>query len=412
MAYEKPSWQISAVDNSPAALEVAADNARALGLNNVRLLEGDWYKNLPLPIESNDGYRIILANPPYLTKEDAHLSGSSLSWEPIRALVSENNGFADLYRIIRIAKKLLNLEGWLLLEHGYNQRVSVENFLLESGFVDVKCLRDVAGNARVSVARHTKLIERFFVFMNDEQLLRYSRQILLPEVDLSGQQVLLKSNVLIIGLGGLGSPAALYLGGAGVGSLTLVDDDAVDLSNLQRQIAHGQNDLSRNKAESASDSVLALNSGLKVKAVPYRLRNEDLKLQVSLADVVVDATDNFESRFEINEACINLRKPLVSGSAIRMEGQIAVFDNSGGGPCYRCVYASGGDDSNLNCVENGVLAPVVGVIGAMLALETVKLILGIGSSLNSRLLLLDGKLMNWSEVKILKNRTCPACSEA
>ena len=248
--------------------------------------------------------------------------------------------------------------------------------------------------------------------MNDEQLLRYSRQILLPEVDLSGQQVLLKSNVLIMGWGGLGSPAALYLGGAGVGSLTLVDDDAVDLSNLQRQIAHGQNDLSRNKAESASDSVLALNSGLKVKAVPYRLRNEDLKLQVSLADVVVDATDNFESRFEINEACINLRKPLVSGSAIRMEGQIAVFDNSGGGPCYRCVYASGGDDSNLNCVENGVLAPVVGVIGAMLALETVKLILGIGSSLNSRLLLLDGKLMNWSEVKILKNRTCPACSEA
>ncbi len=158
LAYEKPSWQISAVDNSPAALEVAADNARALGLNNVRLLEGDWYKNLPLPIESNDGYRIILANPPYLTKEDAHLSGSSLSWEPIRALVSENNGFADLYRIIRIAKKLLNLEGWLLLEHGYNQRVGVENFLLESGFVDVKCLRDVAGNARVSVARHTKLI--------------------------------------------------------------------------------------------------------------------------------------------------------------------------------------------------------------------------------------------------------------
>ena len=158
LAYEKPSWQISAVDNSPAALEVAADNARALGLNNVRLLEGDWYKNLPLPIESNDGYRIILANPPYLTKEDAHLSGSSLSCEPIRALVSENNGFADLYRIIRIAKKLLNLEGWLLLEHGYNQRVGVENFLLESGFVDVKCLRDVAGNARVSVARHTKFI--------------------------------------------------------------------------------------------------------------------------------------------------------------------------------------------------------------------------------------------------------------
>ena len=246
--------------------------------------------------------------------------------------------------------------------------------------------------------------------MNDDQLLRYSRQILLPEVDLSGQQALLKSNVLIVGLGGLGSPAAIYLGGSGVGSLTLVDNDVVDLSNLQRQIAHGQNDLSRNKAESASDSILALNSDVNVEAFPVRLLKEELELHVSLADVVIDATDNFESRFAINEACIKLRKPLVSGSAIRMEGQIAVFDNRGGGPCYRCIYASGGDDSNLNCVENGVLAPVVGIIGAMLALETVKLILRIGASLNGRLLLLDGKLMDWREIKISKNLACPVCS--
>ena len=220
----------------------------------------------------------------------------------------------------------------------------------------------------------------------------------------------LKSNVLIVGLGGLGSPAAIYLAGSGVGNLTLVDGDVVDLSNLQRQIAHGQSDLSRNKAESASDSILALNSDINVEAVPVRLRNKELELQISLADVVVDATDNFESRFAINEACIKLRKPLVSGSAIRMEGQIAVFDNRGGGPCYRCIYASGGDDSNLNCLENGVLAPVVGVIGAMLALETVKLILSIGSSLNGRLLLLDGKLMDWREIKISKNLACPVCS--
>ncbi|MDA9901491.1 HesA/MoeB/ThiF family protein, partial [Gammaproteobacteria bacterium] len=179
---------------------------------------------------------------------------------------------------------------------------------------------------------------------------------------------------------------------------------------LQRQIAHGQNDLSRNKAESASDSILALNSDVNVEAFPVRLLKEELELQVSLADVVIDATDNFESRFAINEACIKLRKPLVSGSAIRMEGQIAVFDNRGGGPCYRCIYASGGDDSNLNCVENGVLAPVVGIIGAMLALETVKLILRIGASLNGRLLLLDGKLMDWREIKISKNLACPVCS--
>lgn len=154
LAYEKPMWKISGVDNSPAALAVAADNAKALGLHNVRLLEGDWYKKLPRPIQSSEGYRMILANPPYLSKDDNHLSGLGLSCEPIHALVAENNGLADLYRIITIAKNLLDCEGWLLLEHGYNQRVAVENFFLESGFVDVKCLRDVAGNARVSMAKN------------------------------------------------------------------------------------------------------------------------------------------------------------------------------------------------------------------------------------------------------------------
>ena len=154
LAYEKPSWQITGIDNSSAALAVAAENANALGLHNVRLLERDWYKKIPLPSQSSEGYQIILANPPYLSKDDNHLSGLGLSYEPIHALVSENNGLADLYRIITIAKNLLDLDGWLLLEHGYNQRVAVENFFLESGFVDVKCLRDVAGNARVSMGRN------------------------------------------------------------------------------------------------------------------------------------------------------------------------------------------------------------------------------------------------------------------
>ena len=154
LAYEKPLWQISGVDNSPAALAVAADNANALGLHNVRLLEGDWYKTLPHPSQSSKGYRIILANPPYLSKDDSHLSALGLSSEPIHALVAENNGLADLYHIITIAKNLLDLDGWLLLEHGYNQRVAVENFFLESGFVNVECLRDFAGNARVSMAKN------------------------------------------------------------------------------------------------------------------------------------------------------------------------------------------------------------------------------------------------------------------
>lgn len=248
--------------------------------------------------------------------------------------------------------------------------------------------------------------------MNDEQLLRYSRQIMLPEMDIAGQQRLVDASVLIIGMGGLGCPAAMYLAAAGVGHLLLADNDTVDLSNLQRQIAHSQADIGRNKVESVQQTLVGLNPDVRITALTQRLLGAALDAAVAQADVVVDASDNFTTRFAINRSCVKLRKPLVSGAAIRMEGQVVVFDSrQPGSPCYQCLYTEG-DDEEANCARNGVMAPLVGIIGSVQAMETIKVLSRIGVSLAGRLLLLDAATMQWREMKLPRDPACPVCGEA
>lgn len=245
--------------------------------------------------------------------------------------------------------------------------------------------------------------------MNDEQLLRYSRQVLLPQIDFDGQQRLLNSHVLVIGLGGLGSPVALYLAAAGVGQLTLVDDDQVELSNLQRQIIHRQNTIGLAKVDSAAETIAALNSEIKVNAVTQRLKQTELERYIATADIVVDCSDNFETRFLLNTVTQQLKKPLVSGAAIRMEGQVTVYDpRQLGSSCYRCLYQDNGE-LQQTCSETGVLSPLLGVIGSIQAIETVKLITQIGQSLAGRLLILDALTMSWREIKLKPNPSCPVC---
>ncbi len=245
--------------------------------------------------------------------------------------------------------------------------------------------------------------------MNDDQLLRYSRQIMLPGMDIAGQQALLSSSVLIIGMGGLGCPVAMYLAAAGVGHLLLADDDRVDLTNLQRQIAHDQDDIGSSKVDSVKQTVIKLNSDVRITPFYQRLASADLDNAVAQADVVVDASDNFTTRFAINRSCVKQRKPLVSGAAIRMEGQVAVFDSrQANSPCYQCLYTEG-EDAEANCSRNGVMAPLVGIIGSVQAMETIKIITGIGSTLTGRLLLLDAANMQWRELKLPRDPACPVC---
>lgn len=244
--------------------------------------------------------------------------------------------------------------------------------------------------------------------MNDEQLLRYSRQIMLPDVDIEGQEKLLSARVLIIGLGGLGSPVAIYLAAAGVGNLVLADFDRVDVTNLQRQIVHTHARVGMNKAVSAAQALRELNPQTAIECVEKVLDAENLIEQVKKADVVVDCTDNFATRFAINAACVKEKVPLVSGAAIRLEGQVAVFDaRDEASPCYRCLYEEDSDD--VTCAANGVVAPLVGIIGSIQALEGIKLICGFGTNLAGRLLLLDARHMQWREMKLSKDHQCPVC---
>ena len=245
--------------------------------------------------------------------------------------------------------------------------------------------------------------------MNDEQLLRYSRQILLPKVDFEGQERLLNSHVLIVGMGGLGSPVALYLTAAGVGNLTIVDDDVVELSNLQRQIIHTEEDIGRAKVLSAADSMTAINSEVKLDIRSHRMKSAELNKVVEKVDVVVDCSDNLATRFLLNEVTQKQSKPLVSGAAIRMEGQVTVYDSrQPGNGCYQCLYQ---DKSELQetCSQTGVLSPLLGIIGSIQAVETVKLITQTGKSLVSRLLLLDASTMQWREIRLKPNKNCPIC---
>lgn len=246
--------------------------------------------------------------------------------------------------------------------------------------------------------------------MNDQELLRYSRQIMLPDFDVAGQERLLSADVLLIGAGGLGSPIALYLAAAGVGALTIVDDDGVDSSNLQRQIAHGEADIGINKATSAAAAVRALNPTAHVTVIEHRLAEPELSQRIGKADLAIDATDNAESRYSLNAACWRAGKPLVSGAAIRWEGQISVFDpTQPASPCYQCLYPELSDDARLNCAENGVIAPLVGVVGSMQALEAIKHLIGSGSSLVGTVLFFDGKYGEWQRIKLTKDPDCPVC---
>lgn len=248
--------------------------------------------------------------------------------------------------------------------------------------------------------------------MDDEQLLRFSRQILLPQVDIEGQRRLLRASALIIGVGGLGSPAAMYLAAAGVGTLVISDHDTVDLSNLQRQIVHHSDEIGQAKVDSARRTLLRLNPGVTVRTIPRRLSGDALIEEAGGSQVVLDCSDNFRTRFEVNAACVAARTPLVSGAAIRFEGQIGVFDpRSDDSPCYHCLFPNEQNELDDTCVRNGVMAPLPGIIGSMQALEACKLLLGIGKSLSGRLLLLDALAMEWHALRVRKHPDCPTCSK-
>jgi molybdopterin/thiamine biosynthesis adenylyltransferase len=245
--------------------------------------------------------------------------------------------------------------------------------------------------------------------MNDEQLQRYSRQIMLPEFDYQGQQRLLGARALIIGLGGLGSPVALYLASAGVGTLVLADDDVVDPSNLQRQIIHGEADVGHNKVTSAARSIMALNSEVLVKVLHQRLHGEVLSEEVKKADIVLDCCDNLSTRLAINKACLQHQTPMVSGAAIRMEGQVTVVDpRQPNAPCYHCLMQFTGEQEQ-SCSSSGVMAPLVGIIGATQAMEAIKVISKFGQPLVGKLLLLDAKTMQWQTFALPKDASCPSC---
>ena len=247
--------------------------------------------------------------------------------------------------------------------------------------------------------------------MTDEQLLRYSRHILLDEIGIDGQEKLLASQVLIIGAGGLGSPVALYLASAGVGCITVVDHDRVDATNLQRQIAHTLARIGTFKADSVVQAVAALNPDVRV--IPVRLQADDALLDrlVAQADLVLDCTDNFLTRHAINRACVHHRKPLVSGAAIRFDGQVAVYDSRcPDSPCYACIFPEADLPDETHCASLGLFAPLVGIVGTVQAAEALKLLCGIGQSLNGQLLMLDGRAMQWQAMKLSRNRACTVCS--
>ena len=246
--------------------------------------------------------------------------------------------------------------------------------------------------------------------MNDNQLLRYSRHILLDEIGIEGQGKLLGAHVLVVGAGGLGSPVALYLGSAGVGHITIADHDRVDATNLQRQVAHTLGRIGEFKAESAKQAIAAINPDVQVMPITQRAEGALLDELVAKADLVLDCTDNFATRHAINRACVKHRKPLVSGAAIRFDGQVAVFDaRNAQSPCYACVFPESELMEEALCATMGVFAPLVGIIGSTQAAEALKLICGVGEALTGRLLMLEGKRMEWSEMRLVRNTACAVC---
>jgi molybdopterin/thiamine biosynthesis adenylyltransferase len=255
--------------------------------------------------------------------------------------------------------------------------------------------------------------------VNDQQLLRYSRHILLPQIAYEGQEKLAQSHALIVGAGGLGSPVALYMGAGGVGKLTICDFDDVDMSNLQRQVIHNTQAIGTNKAVSAQQSLHAINPEVTVVAIPKKSSEQEFTALIGETDVVIDCSDNFRTRYALNRICLKLKKPLVSGAAIGFEGQITVFDfRHADSPCYHCLFPElngsevGGveAESEMRCAENGVFSPLVGMIGTTQAAEAMKLLLGLGTSLQGRLLLLDTLAMEWRSIKLNRDPACKVCA--
>ena len=246
--------------------------------------------------------------------------------------------------------------------------------------------------------------------MTDDQLLRYSRHILLNEIGIEGQEKISGGRALVIGAGGLGSPVALYLGSAGVGHITLVDDDTVDLTNLQRQIAHTLSSVDQPKVTSAQAAIAAINTEVVVSTIQARADAPMLDALVAQADVILDCCDNFSTRQAVNAACVKHRKPLVSGAAIRFDGQISVYDTRDtGSPCYACIFPPDANFEEARCSTMGVFAPLVGIIGSMQAAEALKLLSAAGESIAGRLLMLDGRSMEWNDISLPRNTSCPVC---
>lgn len=246
--------------------------------------------------------------------------------------------------------------------------------------------------------------------MNDQQLTRYSRHILLPEIDIAGQQAWLDSRVLIIGAGGLGGPAALFLAAAGVGHITLADPDTVELGNLQRQIQFDQRMIGRRKVDAAQEHLRELNPDIDIRTVPLRLEGQALEEEIGQVDLVLDCSDNFSTRHAVNNACVRLHKPLVSGAAVRFDGQIAVFDTRAGGPCYHCLFPAEGADRDMPCSLFGVFSPLVGIVGSWQAGEALKVLAGVGEALTGRLLLLDLLSGDTRCIRVPRDPACPVCA--
>ena len=248
--------------------------------------------------------------------------------------------------------------------------------------------------------------------MNDQDLERYGRHILLPEIDYEGQQKLLDSHVLVIGLGGLGSPASIYLASSGIGELTLCDFDDVELSNLQRQIVHTEDNLKNNKAHSAKDFISSINSNISINVVDKKLSENEFDMYVNKhsVDAILDCSDNFQTRYSVNKVAFKNKIPLISGSAIRFEGQLAIFDfRDNSSACYECLFPDNGEENELRCADHGILAPVVGIIGVMQSLETIKVLLNLSPTKN-KLKIFDGKSNEWKTIAFKKDKECAICS--
>jgi adenylyltransferase/sulfurtransferase len=249
--------------------------------------------------------------------------------------------------------------------------------------------------------------------MDDTQLLRYSRHILLPELGLEAQQKFAASHALVVGAGGLGAPVAQFLAASGIGTITLADPDTVDLTNLQRQILYASADVGHRKVDAARARLASINPEVRVEPIALRLGPDELSALVARADVVADCCDNFATRHAVNRACVAARTPLVSGAAIRFDGQVAVFDaRDPSSPCYHCLFGEGDDLEETRCAIMGVFAPLVGIVGATQAAEALKIVAGVGETLAGRLLMLDAFAMRWREVRIARDPQCPVCSRA